>query len=93
MARLPVYEELSFFNQLRESVVGQLAIPENFVKKSRADDLARVHWYNRASAILVAQKMVAALDANNRKPGPSEGGNKIGAGDAGAPAHAATVTR
>jgi hypothetical protein len=49
--------------------------------------------YDRAPTILVAQEVMAAFDAENGKTGLSEGGNKVGTGDAGAPAHAAMVTR
>ncbi len=90
MARLGSY---SLLNQLRELVGGQLAIPEDFVKEPGSDGFTRVHRYNRASAALVAHEMMAAFDAENRKATPSDGGNKIGAGDAGTPAHAAMVTR
>ena len=75
--------ELSFLNQLRELVGGQLAIPKNLVKQPWADPLARVHRYNRALAILVAQEIMAAFDAENRKARLSEGGNEIGTGDSG----------
>jgi hypothetical protein len=52
-----------------------------------------MHRYNRAAAILVAQEVMTTFDAENGKAGLSEGGNKVGAGDAGTPAHAAMVTR
>jgi hypothetical protein len=52
-----------------------------------------MHRYNRAAAILVAQEMVTAFDAENGKAGLPEGGNQVGAGDAWTPAHAAMVTR
>jgi hypothetical protein len=74
--------ELSFLNQLRELVGGQLAIAKN-VKKPGSDRLARVHRYHRASAILVAREIMAAFDAENRKARLSESGNEIGSGDAG----------
>jgi hypothetical protein len=35
-----------------------------------------VNGYDRASAILVAQEAIAALDAENVKTGLSEGGNQ-----------------
>jgi hypothetical protein len=83
----------SFLQQLAELLGGQLAVPENSVEQTGADGLARVHWHNRASAILVTQEVMAAFDANNAKTCPFEGGNEVGTGDAGIPAHAAMVTR
>jgi len=88
-----VYGDLSFLQQLAKPVGGQLAIPKDFVKQPGADGLARVHRHYRASAILVAQEAMAAFDAENGKAGLYEGGNKVGTGDAGTPAHAAMVTR
>jgi hypothetical protein len=45
-----------------------------------------VHRYNRASAILAAQKVMTAFDAENGKAGLPEGGDKIGPGDTRTPA-------
>jgi hypothetical protein len=72
---------------------GQLAIPEDLVKQAGTDDLARVHRYNRASAILVTQEVMTAFDPENSEAALSEAGNKVGAGDPRTSAHAAMVTR
>jgi len=63
------------------------------VEQTGADGLARVHWYNRAPAVLVTQEMMAASNAKSAKTCPFEGGNEFGTGDPGIPAHAAMVTR
>jgi hypothetical protein len=46
-------------------VGGQLAISQDFVKQAGADGLARVRRNNRAAAILVTQKVMAAFYAKN----------------------------
>ena len=63
------------------------------MKQTGTDGLARVHGHNGAPAILVTQEVMATFDAKNAKSYPFEGGNEVGTGDAGIPAHAAMVTR
>jgi hypothetical protein len=58
-----------------------------------AGNLARVNRQNRAPAILVTQKVMAAFNAKNAKAYAFECGDEAVAGDAGIPAHAAMVTR
>jgi hypothetical protein len=74
-------------------VGGQLAISQDFVKQAGADGLAKVRRNNRAAAILVTQEVMAAFYAKNAEAPLFESGNEVSAGDAGSPAHAATVTR
>ena len=63
------------------------------MKESGTDDLARVHGYDCAPAILVAQEVMAAFDAENGETGLAEGSYEVHARDAGTPAQAAMVTR
>jgi len=71
----------------------QLAITEDLVKQPGTEGLTCVCRYHRASAILVAQEMMAAFDTENAEAGFRERGNEVRASDAGDPAHAAIVTR
>ena len=63
------------------------------MKQARTENLTCVYRYHRASAILVAQETMAAFDTENSETGLRESGNEVCASDAGAPAHAAIVTR
>jgi hypothetical protein len=56
-------------------VSGQLAVAKDFVKQAGADGFARVHRYNRAPAIFVTLKVMAALNAKNTKAHPFQSPN------------------
>ena len=69
-----------------------LAIPDDLVQQTRPDGLARVDGHDRAPPILVAEKMMAAFDAENAEAGLSERRNQFGARDPRSATHAAMVT-
>lgn len=72
---------------------GETGVLEHLVKKSRPDDLTRVHWNNRAPSVLMAEEMVAPSHPSSCEARTGEGGDQLTACDSGQPAHAATVTR
>ena len=56
----------SFLQQFAELVGGQLTGSEDSVEQTGADDLTRVNRHNRAPAIVVTQKVMAAFDESLR---------------------------
>lgn len=66
--RLVVPKTYSFLQQFAELVGGQVTVSEDSMEQTGADGLARVHRHNRAPAILVTQKVMAAFNAKNAKP-------------------------
>ena len=58
----------------------KLAIAKDFVKQAGAEGFACVCGHDRASAILVAQEMMAASDAENAETRSCERGNEVRAG-------------
>jgi hypothetical protein len=71
----------------------QAAITKDLVEQTGADRLAGVYRHDRAAAVFVTEKVMAAFDAENGRAGPSEGSNYLGTREARCPAHAAMVTR
>jgi hypothetical protein len=51
----------------------EIAIPQYLCKKPLADALIPMHWHNRAAAIFVPKKMMAAFDADDYKPDTLQG--------------------
>jgi hypothetical protein len=63
------------------------------MKQTWTDGLACVDRYNRTSAVLMTQEMMATFDAHNAETDLPKGANETMPGDSRTPAHAATVTR
>ncbi len=63
------------------------------MEQASTDRLSCVDWYNRTSAVLVTEEMMASFDAQNAKTYLPDGANETMPGYSRTPAHAATVTR
>ena len=70
-----------------------VAISEDFVQETWADNLARVRRHDRAPPVLVAEEVMAAFDPENVETGLGERRDEFRAGDARSATHAAIVTR
>lgn len=81
------------FQVLREIRVPELTIAQNLSEQARANDLARMHWHDSASAVCMAEEVMAAPNSKNREAQPAKRSDKILTRYPGSPGHAATVTR
>ena len=59
----------------RELLHRHVAIANDLVQKTGADDLSRMHGHDRAAAVFVAEEMMAPFDAKNSKTDLREGRN------------------
>jgi hypothetical protein len=70
-----------------------MTIPKDLVKEAGPNSLTRMHRYNRPSAVLVLQEVMAAFDAHKAETSLGESSSEFRTGNTGGPAHAAIVTR
>jgi hypothetical protein len=50
----------------------KLTVAQNLVQQARSDIFTRMNWYDRLPTINMAEKMVTAADARNRKSSPTQ---------------------
>lgn len=74
-------------------VLRDLAISEDLGKKAAANRLAPVKGNNGAAAVGMAEKVMAASDADEIETKTTQRLDDLGTGDCGRPAHAMTATR
>lgn len=72
---------------------GKITIIENLVHEAGADRLARMHRNNRATSVLMLEKMMTALHANDSETCFSKGKNDLTTSEAGQFCHMLTVIR
>jgi hypothetical protein len=64
-----------------QCLCGKIAVTEDLRDDPGAQRFAGVGWYHGGAPIGMAEKVVAALHANNSKPGRSERRNEVGTGE------------
>ena len=85
---------LLFAAQELQHVFGRdLTVVQNLAQQPRSDRFTRVHGHDCSSAIFVAQKVMTATNAGDRKSATAQGANQFGARHARQAAHAAITTR